>query len=167
MTIHVRRLGAADAASFSALRLRSLESAPDAFGSSPQEHGQLTLEEIAGRLERNAVFGAFDGDVLVGIVGVRRETSPKAAHRAFVWGLFVDEAHRRSGAARAMMAMVMAEAAAMPGVVQVELAVSSARADAQAFYASLGFTPIGTIPRALRVDGQDLDEILLLRRLDE
>jgi ribosomal protein S18 acetylase RimI-like enzyme len=52
------------------------------------------------------------------------------------------------------------------GLVQIELHVNADNARAIRFYRREGFDPIGRIPRALRHDGRDHDELLMVRRLD-
>ncbi|MDR8038835.1 N-acetyltransferase, partial [Burkholderia cenocepacia] len=76
MTITIRLLDAADAACFRAVRLRAVDTAPTSFLPSLDEESQVPVDEVAKRLtptQVQAVFGAFDGDTLVGITGVRRD----------------------------------------------------------------------------------------------
>ena len=113
----IRRLSANDAHSFQALRLAALLDTPEAFGSSHEEEKHLSLAVVAQRLDghaEHAVFGKFDGDTLVGLVGLAREPLLKMAHKANVWGMYVTGAARGLGAARELMHAALAHARATP-----------------------------------------------------
>lgn len=77
MKIQIRILAPIDAAAFEAVRLRGLQECPKAFASSYQEELLTSLRELEARLESKpdaAIFGAFDGETLVALVGIRRES---------------------------------------------------------------------------------------------
>lgn len=162
MTIAVRRLLAADAGEFQALRLRGLQECPSAFASSFAEECDRPLSSIVRRLADapdQAVFGAYDGIALAGVVGVQREAHAKLAHKAFVWGMYVAPEHRRHGVGLALVAAALAHAYAMPGVVRVNLGVNADNAPALKLYASAGFTRFGLERDFMRVDGVPQDEV--------
>jgi len=48
----------------------------------------------------NAIFGAFDGQDLVGTVGLHRERGLKLAHKAVIWGVYVAPSFRQRGVGR-------------------------------------------------------------------
>jgi hypothetical protein len=82
--MNIRRLSAADADAFRALRLAALLDKPEAFVTSHVEEKDRPIGYFEERLvERpgHAVFGAFDGDTLVGIAGLARETPIQLAHK--------------------------------------------------------------------------------------
>ncbi len=56
-------------------------------------------------------------------------------------------------------------AAAIAGLEQVLLSVTSTQTAALAFYRSLGFELFGTEPRALNINGEFIDEHYLVLRL--
>lgn len=104
----IRRLTPSDAAAFQGLRLASLLDTPIAFGSSYGEESNSTLQSVAARLEPlpdRGVFGAFDGDTLIGIVGLGRENLLNLSHKAFIWGMYVAPAYRNQGLARELLAI--------------------------------------------------------------
>src|SRR5688572_25354219 len=88
----VRRLVPDDASAWASLRREALEAHPLAFGASlPDDPGQL-VQLILPRLdptEESAVFGAFIGGLLAGIVGIVRNKGGKERHKAVVWGMYV------------------------------------------------------------------------------
>lgn len=159
----VRRLEAPDAAALHALRRESLERHPLAFGSSPDEDRMRTVEATAAHLAApdQAVFGAFEGDSLVGLLGLRRGERIKYRHKASIWGVYVAPAGRGRGHGRALFEAALAEARRWPGLEKLELSVTSAAPEALALYEAAGFRVWGREPRSLCHEGQCVDEIYL------
>ena len=94
----IRPLGPADAESLFALRQRALADAPLAFGSSAEDDLVTDVAAARNQLARSpesVVFGAFRGGALEGSVGLYRDPHLKMAHKAHLWGLWVDPAARR------------------------------------------------------------------------
>lgn len=167
MEFEIRRLGPDDADALVAARRRALESAPLVFRSSP---GDDRLEDPAFRSamlsdERQAVFGAFVGGSLVGLVGIVPESRPKTSHRSDIWGLFVDVDRRRSGIGRALVEHAVRFARALEGVSDVDLSVTDAAPEAAALYRSLGFEEWGRRPGAIIADGVAVGERFMRLRL--
>jgi ribosomal protein S18 acetylase RimI-like enzyme len=164
----VRLLEQADAQAFQALRLQGLREAPAAFASSWQEEQGELLAAVAARLaahDNGFVLGAFDGETLVGVTGVQRESMRKLAHKAFVWGVYVAPTARRRGMARALLSAALSFAATRLGVRQLLLGVNARNAPAIALYHELGFEDCGVEPDFLQVDGVFDDEIHMICRL--
>ncbi len=160
--MNIRRLSASDAAAFQALRLAALLDTPEAFAASHDEESGLPLEVVAARLvERpgQAIFGAFDGGTLAGIVGLARETGVKMAHKGHIWGMYVSVAARGRGAARALMQAALAHARATPGIAKVTLHVDAANRAAIALYESLGFVVFAREADAMRLGDQQRDDL--------
>jgi ribosomal protein S18 acetylase RimI-like enzyme len=159
----VRRLAPADAEAFMALRHETLTEAGHAFGATPEDdpgHSREFVRAMLADVNCQAVFGAFDGEDLVGQVGFRRSTKAKERHRAGVWGMYVAPRARRRGVGRALLDALVAHARA-EGVEQVALSCTDAATDAKRLYESAGFVVWGREPRALRHEGRDLDEFHL------
>jgi predicted GNAT family acetyltransferase len=98
----IRRLAAADAECYRALRLTGLHDCPEAFGASYEDEASKPVGWFADRLEANVVFGAWqDVSILVAIAGLRLQ-SGKSSHKAQLWGMFVSREARRAGLATAL-----------------------------------------------------------------
>ncbi|CAG2129738.1 Mycothiol acetyltransferase [Cupriavidus yeoncheonensis] len=166
--MELRLLSPADAAVFQALRLEGLVEAPEAFASSLDEEKDLPIPVVAGRLaasDDGAVFGAFDGAALAGVVGVMREARAKHRHKAFIWGMYVAPAWRDRKLGRALMELALRRAAAMPGVRQVTLCVNAGSTGAVRLYESLGFVRFGLEPDALYIAPHFHDKVDMMVRL--
>ena len=160
--MNIRRLSASDAAAFQALRLAALLDTPEAFATSHVEEKDLPLAAFEARLaERpgHAVFGAFDGDTLVGITGLKRESLLQTAHKGHIWGMYVAGAARGHGVARELMLAALAHARATPGIEKVTLSVDAANVAAIALYESLGFLVFSREQDATRLAGASRDEL--------
>ena len=159
--MQVRALAPDDAPALVVLRREALTTDPLSFGASLEDDRGLSIEQMRASLASPAsaaIFGAFDGDVLVGMVGVRREDRVKVHHRAMVWGMFVTPAARGKGLGAALLAAAVERARSWPGVRQVQLAVTESAVDAQRMYRRAGFREWGREPRALQWEGRYVDE---------
>lgn len=156
MNIQIRRLSSADTGIFLPLRVEALLAEPFSFGSSPESDRGGDPDFVAQLLASpdQAIIGAFVADALLGSVGIYRDKSPKGAHRAHIWGMYVRKSVRRQGAGRRLMRAALQFARQLSGVRQVQLSVSDRAPEAAALYRSLGFEVWGVEPAALCVDGQ-------------
>lgn len=162
----IRRLVPADALAFRTLRLAALRECPSAFCSSYEEECDTPLATIEARFAPDSgrnVFGAFDGDALVGIVGVGREDGPKLRHKASIRGMVVSPGQRGKGTGKLLLEHALAFIAGMEGVRQVLLALNADNVAALALYQSMGFTVFGREPDALCVDGVFHDNLHMVR----
>lgn len=160
--MNIRILEESDAAEFSRLRLEALEDDPLAFGSSPEEHRALSLDEIRNRIRPKIheafVVGAIDEGSLIGNAGFYRQAGLKRRHKGHIWGVHVSPAYRGRGVAREIMRALLDHASQIEGLEQVDLCVTSSQSGAAALYRSLGFELYGREPRALKVGDCYLDQ---------
>ncbi|HXJ90193.1 MAG TPA: GNAT family protein [Candidatus Binatia bacterium] len=167
--MEIRLLNADDAGEWLRLRLEALQTDPAAFSASLEEYELLSLEEVKRRLWSTAdafVTGAFEQNRLVGVAGFYREQGIKSRHKGRVWGVYVTASKRGQGVGRRIMLALLEHAAAIPGIQQVLLSVTSTQLAALALYRSLGFEEFGTEPRALNLAGRFIDECHMIL-LDE
>ena len=151
----IRPLTPQDAPAYVVIRREGLEQEPFSFASSPEDDRSRSVEWVQARLgERNqAIIGAF-GPGLVGVVGVFREETVKARHKAHIWGMFVRAEGRGKGLGRKLMEAALDWARNQDGVSHVHLVTSPRTPVAKALYQSLGFQTWGVEPDALCVNGE-------------
>ncbi len=157
----IRRLTAADALIYRAVRERALEEHADAFLTSVAEQRARPIEETEKRLDGGtgaAVFGAFVGDQLIGISGLYPLPNEKLAHRAMLWGMYVATEHRGRGLGRDLLRAVVAHARTVDGVVAVGLSVNANNTRARELYVAEGFVPWGLERDASRSSGVSWNE---------
>lgn len=157
----IRRLTESDWEAYRALRLEALELAPEAFATDLSEQVAKPPAYWQSRAagEANAfMFGAFDGDSLVGMAGLIREDRIKTRHKADIVSVYVSPAARGRGVARLLIQGLIAEARTMDGLEQLTLTVVQENQPARQLYLSLGFTVYGTEPRSLKVGTRYYDE---------
>ncbi len=163
MTFVIRPLGVDEAALYRDIRLEGLRLHPEAFGSAFEQESAQPLEWFAQRLTGNTIFGGFRGSDILGTAGFMPETGIKRAHKGHLWGMYVRAGARGSGLSRGLVEAVLDHAEGRVELVQ--LSVVRGNVAAQRLYQSLGFEPYGIEARALKLDGRDYDEILMVKML--
>ena len=166
--MEIRVLTPTDAAAQWTLRQEALEHTPEAFSSAAEEHRATTVEEAAQRIgadSENFIVGAFVDGELVGTAGFYRERGSKTRHKGHVWGVYVTPRARGRGVGRTMMQALLERAAAIDGVEQVVLSVTTTMAAAIRLYQSFGFQSFGCEPKALKLGGKYADTEYMLLEL--
>jgi ribosomal protein S18 acetylase RimI-like enzyme len=158
-SFQIRRLSAADAEAFRAIRLEGLERHPSAFGASFKEESARSLAFFADRLDANHVLAGEDQSRLLGVAGFQFHDSEKVRHRGTLWGMYVREEARGTGLARRLVDGILAHG--RERVEEVGLRVWAENATAIALYKSAGFAITGQDARSLKVDGVYYDELLM------
>jgi ribosomal protein S18 acetylase RimI-like enzyme len=163
----VRPLGVADAANYRRVRLESLRLHPEAFGSDYGDEVKQDLAQFAERLTMPGFtrFGGFVDNELVGLAGLQIRSGTKERHKAYLFSMYVNAAHRRSGLAQRLVEAVVS-GARDAGAVVLHLSVTVGNAPAQRFYRRMGFVVYGVERRSLLVNGAYHDEELMALDLD-
>ena len=168
--INVKLLDPGCADPLISLRREALETNPLAFGASLQDDKALSAEFLRTSLadpQTSVIMGLFDGEDLVGMVGVVRGTQVKRRHRAGIWGMYVSPRARGRGAGRRLLETAIEAARAWAGVEQVHLTVTETAVEAWRLYESAGFREWGREPRSVLWEGRYVEEIHLVLDLSE
>ena len=164
----VRLLGPSDAVAYRALRLQNLTDHPNAFTSSFAEESQKDGAEDAKRLLADAdkpndfFIGAFDGETLAGMVGLKGAYRQSERHAATVVGMMVERGYRNQGLGKTLVMALIARVRSMPELTQVVLTVTEGNMTAQNLYSQCGFVVYGLRPKAIRVGDQWYGKVHML-----
>jgi ribosomal protein S18 acetylase RimI-like enzyme len=165
--VEYRVLGPADVTIFRELRLRGLEDSPHAFGSTYEEDAALPLDLVADRLRATRqptgriTIGAFMNGALVGVAACVQATHLKARHKADIYAMYVAPEARGQGIGSEVLARLVDEARAWPGVDRITLTVVESGAAARRLYAAAGFEEFGREIDGLRQNGTSQTVIYL------
>lgn len=142
-----------DVGRYRALMLEAYAQAPDAFTSTLDERAAEPLSwwarRIAGANGMTAVFGAFEGQELIGTVAVEFSERPKTRHKAHLLGMYVKPTVRGLGTGRKLVEAVLDYLRRRPGIASVGLTVTEGNKSATKLYLRAGFVEFGTEPMAI------------------
>ena len=159
----VRPLKGDDVEAYRAIRLEGLEIAPDAFASTLAREQAFSRENFSHRLQSGRTLGAFEGDALVGVVGLVVAAGEKERHKGTLVGMYVRQSTRGRGVGQALIAALLAMATGK--VEQVNLAVAEDNIAARRLYERCGFSAYGLEKRSLKYRGRYFNDVLMVRFL--
>ncbi|TGA96657.1 GNAT family N-acetyltransferase [Sporolactobacillus shoreae] len=154
-----------DASAYRELRLEALMKNPEAFASEYGVEIQNSLFEFEERLSREHAItvGAFDGNNLIGIVTLVKETLPKMRHRATLEAVYVKPEYRGQRISAQMIERLM-EIAKDEGIVKkFYLYVMVSNRQAISAYEKMGFSIYGEDKEAMWEGDHYVDEYLMAR----
>ena len=163
------------------LRLRALKEYPTIFSSSYEVEREWSVERFADRLpvspldppfsqkggcpRDSFMLGCFAGYSLVGSLGFFRYEGPKLEHIGRIVAVHVAAECQGNGYGRAIVEAALQRARRIPGLSAIQLTATTANQRAISMYESFGFVICGTTPRAMLVDGEYIDEHLMVLEL--
>ncbi len=151
--MRITQLNASNATRYRKLMLQAYELASDAFTSTAAERvtepESFWVKRIADPSGLSAVFGACDGEKLVGTVAVEFSAKPKTKHKASLIAMYVSPQVRGKGVGRALLEAAIEYARARAGMLQFRLTVTEDNAQAIALYSAAGFQSFGIEPMAI------------------
>jgi RimJ/RimL family protein N-acetyltransferase len=160
MSLDVRRLETADAASHRELRLEGLKAHPEAFGASWEEEWEHPVAWWAERLDAGVIYGGgVDGSPLIGVAGLHVQKAIKQRHKALLWGMYVRPEGRGMGLGAALVQRVIDHARDV--VEELSLTVGASNTAARSLYSAAGFKEYGLEQRGLKVGDRYYDEVLM------
>ncbi|WP_049413270.1 GNAT family N-acetyltransferase [Stenotrophomonas geniculata] len=154
----IRQLSAEDAEILWQARLQALCESPAAFLSTLAEAQNDSAEVMRAQLADPGTryFGAFIDGMLAGFLRYVRPMRMARRHTAEVHSIHVGTDHRGQGVARQLLLAAFAAARA-EGIESLSFTVLADNTAARALYESLGFSVIGTEPRAVKRAGSYAD----------
>lgn len=163
----ILRLTSEDYEQFYSLRLESLKACPEEFATDAEAWMNASRETINKLLviseERKdaPIFGAWEDDNLVGLVGIKRDLRPSVRHKSTLWGLYVRPAHRKQGIGRSLLMEVVTVLKEEPDLRLIRAVVTITSKDALALLKKEGFKIYGREPDAKQLDNKFYDQVYL------
>lgn len=163
--LRIRQLIPRDAEAFHYLRLRCIEANPTSFSVLLEEERGMSLSQLHSLLERfyraenAALWGAFCGDYLVGMIGLEPLLGPVRQHRGIVTSLCVLPEYRGQNVGQALISHLIEYAKANVALESLVLEVSEPSKAAIHLYRKAGFEQNGTEPKALAFGEQRINLI--------
>jgi L-amino acid N-acyltransferase YncA len=162
--VSIRRIAPDEIDVFQRIRLEALRCEPASFASRFEDWVILSDEEWRRRLA-DPVFIAFSNSEPIGIMGLSCFRPSKMAHRAMLVSVYVRRSERGMGIAAGLLNVVSNYARGL-GILQMELAVNAENPAALRFYQGHGFVEVGRIPGGLLDGDREIDDVIMVRRLD-
>lgn len=148
---------------FKELRLQALYNNPENFASSYSEAKILPDDDFKSMLDNNFIFGAFDDDNLVGIVGYYKNSALKIKHKGVIWGLYLQKEYRAQGISSNLFSELIGHAKDKVSILQ--LSVNIENKSAINLYKKYGFKIYGQENNAMYVNEKYIDEYLMCLEL--
>ena len=170
--MQIRELTKSDAVEYRTLRLRALKEYPTVFSSSYEVERDWPSDRFADRLPETPgstdafTFGCFVEGNLVGSISFFRYEGPKLSHIGRIVAAHIAAEQQGNGYGRAMVTAALERARRIPGLSIIQLTATTTNERAKSLYASFGFEICGTTPRAMLVDGEYINEHLMVLKLD-
>jgi ribosomal protein S18 acetylase RimI-like enzyme len=161
----ISRLTPKDFDQFHTLRLESLENCPEEFATEAGAWKNTPRETINRFLVSSEeetdspILGAWQDDVLIGLVGAKRNLRPSVRHKSTLWGWYVTPAHRRQGAGLALMDAVVNLLKEDPELRLIRAVVTVTSEAALSLLEKQGFQVYGQEPEAKRLDDKFFDQV--------
>ncbi|GAE25275.1 acetyltransferase [Halalkalibacter wakoensis JCM 9140] len=162
----IRMLQKKDSEAFKELRLEGLKEEPKAFAASFEEELDKPTTYFENKLTNESIYyGLFQEEHLVGMVSLTRPSLQKMRHKASLGSFYISSEARGKGYGKKILIQVMQEAKRL-GIEQLQLVVAMPNEKAKQLYESLGFYVYGFEKRALKVNGEYIDEEYMMRELE-
>ncbi len=165
MDILIRQLREADVSAYREIRLEALKTFPSAYGTTYAGALERPLSAFTDNLNNGQMFGIFCKGTLSGIAFFVASTGAQDSHIGHIYQIYVQSKHQGQGLGMKLIDAVITYA--RPLVKQIFLGVGTQNHAALALYKKAGFEIYGTEPRALLVNGQYIDEHLMVKFLDQ
>jgi RimJ/RimL family protein N-acetyltransferase len=160
-----RALTIEDFDAYNELREMALNVGTEIFVSTNDEERSSRKAKFTSRMQDDFSFvmGAFEGNILIGVVTFIREDRIKIKHKGGIYGMFINPDFQGKGIGSKLMKLTLEKAFKMEGLRQINLGVMSSNLNAIRLYEKMGFKPYGVEEKAVFVNETFLDESLMVK----
>jgi len=145
----IRNLSKQDFSEYYRVRLKALEKYPLAYSSMPKFFKEATQEMHDNLLHDSGsdssffVKGYFENKKLIGIIGLKPELRESIAHKASLWGYYVDTKFQRKGIGQKLLDSLLNDATNDQKIKFVRLVVCKTCENAISLFHKAGFIDYG------------------------
>jgi len=165
MTIQIRKLKPYDSPKYREIRLACLKNDPDSFGTLYEEEAKIPKLKFETFIESEAqdhfMFGAFDDEKLIGIMGFERMDRQRARHRGEVVQVYVDPNYRGQNVGEQLLRGTLEHAFTLDGVEQAQLSAIAANESAIRLYEKVGFKTYGVQLKYFKIGDNYKDQYFM------
>ncbi|MEI6765116.1 MAG: GNAT family N-acetyltransferase [Bacteroidota bacterium] len=144
MSLTYRKLESTDVAAYRALRLECLLRHADLFGTTVEEESavaELKFEKFLKESNsENFMFGAFNNNELIGIVGFERLPRIRARHKGELVQMYIRREYTGQGTGTALVNRLIDACFSDPSIEEIKLSVIADNITAVKFYEKMGFS---------------------------
>jgi RimJ/RimL family protein N-acetyltransferase len=160
-----RELKIDDFEAYNELREMALNVGTEIFVSTNDEERDGRKAKFTSRMQDDFSFvmGAFEGNILIGVVTFIREDRIKIKHKGGIYGMFINPDFQGKRIGSKLMKLTLEKAFKMEGLRQINLGVMSSNLNAIRLYEKMGFKPYGVEEKAVFVNETFLDESLMVK----
>lgn len=159
LSIEIKILSVNDLSDFRTIRLSALAKAPKMFGSTYTAEVVKPLIFFENCLSGSKVFGAYHKNKIIGLATLTQEIGVKLSHKAYLSSVFIEPEFQGKGVASKLLNAVVEYS--KKHVEQILLTVADDNKSAINLYKKLGFQVYGIEPKALKENGEYIDELLM------
>lgn len=163
-SITIRQIGADDWQAFKSIRIEALRLFPSAYAFHLDDALVQSDDDWQRRTTLSPIFIAFEAVQPIGIMGHNPNATRNQGHRTSLIAVYVKASRWGTGVAKNLLAAIEKDAKSK-GIHIVELGVNQNNPRAQAFYKRQGYTQFGYQPKAMCLDGEFMDEVLMQKWL--
>lgn len=161
----IRKLIESDAEIYRDIRLEMLNDSPSYFGTSYEDSKKENITFFANRIKYGNIYGYFNDDGLMGVVGCYQKEGLKVEHIAGIWGVYVRHQYRGKNIAHRLTEVIISE---LPKEIElIQVSVTKGNLPAQKTYEKSGFKIWGVEEKALKIKNDYFDVINMVKFLDE
>ena len=161
LNIKVKILNVDESNEFRTVRLSALKKSPEMFGSTYIAEVDKPLGFFENCLSSSTVFGAYHEDKIIGLATLTQENGVKFSHKASLSSVFIEPEFQQKGVASNLLSAVIEHSKKY--VEQILLTVADDNKSAIHLYKKFGFETYGIETKAMKDNGQYIDEILMKR----
>ncbi len=162
MPVIIRKLQPHESTIYRETRLACLKNTPEYFGSTYEEeilNPKLKFETfIENDSPDHFIFGAFDAEKLIGIVGFDHMERKRARHRGEIVGMYLDSNYRGLIIGEKLLRQVLEYAFTLDGIEQAQLSVVAGNKSAIKLYEKVGFKAFGIQLKYFKVGDEYVDQ---------